>query len=237
MRKSLYFLSLCFAVIMFSSCEDVHFKQPQPAGKKEIFKIPKKYQGNFSFKDNSFGSIKDDKEIGKIITVENGYPNLEIYKLLNIYPRIVTVGYRGKLEFTEKQSKILKEKMGWTIDTIAKMYSVKVKDLKETNKDGFWVFNYYNEDTMINISSGDVVKKYKGKLYLNQKSNDQKWVVCQLQKSGGKQMILRSVNKDDEDILKTLRPDDNKLYDPTFKEFQIFLKKGGFQDVETYNRE
>ncbi len=232
MREIKYLLVL-LVVLLFASCTEVHFQQPQPIGKKETLTIQKKYLGTYYYRDTTL-KITDDSLFMKLFPSEvGGSPDLVVNKVLSIYPQMVMRGYDGKLIFNKKQTEIA-DKMGWNDDTIVKMFSIEKNFLKSNRKDGFLSYYYNAMDTLISLSRGDVVKKYKGHLYLNKNDGEDDWIVYQLKKSH-KKIYFNSLNSDDEDLLKTICPiEKGKHYNPTIKQFKLFLKKGGFQKKEEY---
>lgn len=231
--KKIKYLFLLPVVLLFASCTEVNFEQPQPNGKKEIFKIPKKYLGTYHYRDTAL-KIADDSLFNKFFSTEvGGPPDLLTNRVLSIYSQMVTRGYDGKLIFNKKQAEIADE-MGWNADTIVKMFLLEKKFLKTIRKEGKLVFHYNAMDTLINLSRGDVVKKYKRHLYLNKNDGENSWIVYQLKKSHNK-IYFNSVNNDDEDLLKVICPKEKgKKFNPTIKQFKLFLKKGGFQEKEVY---
>jgi len=233
MGKIKFLIFLLPVALLLASCTEVHFQQPQPIGKKETLKIQKKYLGTYSYRDTAV-TITDDSLFNKLFPPEvGGVPDLVINRLLSIYPQMVTKGYDGKLIFNKKQAEIA-DKMGWNADTITKMFSLEKTLLKTIRNEDNLIFHYKAMDTLINLSRGDVVKKYKGHLYLNKNDDDDGWIVYQLKKKHNK-LYFNSLNSDDEDLLKTICPvEKNKPYNPTINQFKLFLKKGGFQKKEEY---
>ena len=230
--KNLKFLLPFFAVILFVSCSETHFEQPQPAGKKEVLKIPKKYLGTYRYRDSTM-NISDDTPYSKLFSAETGLPVLEVNKVLIVSPYMVKQGYDGKFLFNAAQTKVA-DRLGWNADTIVNMFSIKKEFLKSVRKNGTLGFYYNAMDTMISISRGDVIKKYKGHLYLNKFDGDNKWVVYRIKKQGNK-MLFESVNSFDKTLLDSICPKtDGKNYNPTKQQFNLFLKKGGFQEEEIY---
>ncbi len=232
--KHIKFILPFLSVVFFASCTEIHFEQPQPDGKKEILTIHRNFVGEYNYHDSSI-KIDDDTAFIRIFPKKCGLPVLEINKLLVIYPKIVMTGYDGKFLFNKKQTEIVDE-MGWNIDTIAKMFAVKKKLLKMKRTDGKLSFFYNEQDTLINISRGDVLKKYKGSLYLNKYNGTNDWVVYRITKKKNK-LIFASLNNDDKDLLTSICPEkDDKNFAPTLKQFKLFLKKGGFQKKEEFSK-
>ncbi len=230
--KNLKYLFLLSTVLLLASCNDIHFEQPQPAGKKEIMTIPKKYSGEYLYRDTTM-KIDENDELAKFFSKKGELPVLEVNKVMSIYPKMVTAGYKGKLLFNEAQTKKVNQ-MGWNADSIAEMFGVKAKFIKTERKDGKLSFYYNGMDTLISISRGDVIKKFKGHLYLNKNDGENAWVVYKVKKRGGT-LLVTSLNSDDKDLLKTICPKEpGKNFDPAMKQFKLFLKKGGFRQKEIY---
>ena len=95
-------------------------------------------------------------------------------------------------------------------------------------------------DTLFNISSKNLLKKFRGYYFLNTQYDDSTWDVKKISLEKGELIIAHISITIDKDIknLSELHesPADSvsKRYNPTRRQFKNFVKKGGFGSEEKY---
>lgn len=109
-------------------------------------------------------------------------------------------------------------------------FEVKVKG------DSTWQrWSYY--DTLFDVSRGDVLKKYKGRYFLNEQVSTNSWRVTVLTRIDNGVTLGTVSTKDDIDNLRELTntsSDSVFSFRPTKKELKKFLKENGFSEKDTY---
>jgi hypothetical protein len=96
-------------------------------------------------------------------------------------------------------------------------------------------------DTIFNINSGDIVRKFKGYYFLNKKFDNAYWTVNKLDYSRNSILISEISNKEEialldqftEEVADSLNPN---IYIPTKREFKDFIKNDGFSKSEKFIR-
>lgn len=96
-------------------------------------------------------------------------------------------------------------------------------------------------DTIFNINSGDIVRKFKGYYFLNKKFDNAYWTVKKLDYSPSSIRIAEISSKEEialldqftEQVADSLDP---KIYGPSKREFKDFIKNDGFSQSEKFIR-
>ena len=96
-------------------------------------------------------------------------------------------------------------------------------------------FNF--QDTLLNISNGDVLRKFKGYYFLNQHYGPNRWDVTSLAFRKGF-LIVKTIETPEElvklrKITNTIA-DSCVIFNPTKKQFRQFIKQNGFGSDEVY---
>jgi hypothetical protein len=100
------------------------------------------------------------------------------------------------------------------------------------------LIHYHFEDTLFNISSGNILKRYKGYYLLNY-GDSTNWHVNKLYLHKG--ILTLSAIRGDEintlrEITETASDTTNYHFKPTKTQFKKFLKSEGFKIAESYFR-
>lgn len=169
--KKIYFTGFLF--LLLSGCRQrmipaVLFDEPQPVGVKNLNSIPKSFQGIYIDKDSSFLKITQD------------YLITEDYFLMQIH----------KNELDSLKNEIIFENGKVIYRTTADTFSAKkVKDSI--------CWREVIVDTILRISDGNVVRKYKGYLILNSKVDSSSYAVSLLKLEKRKLSIKQIDSKED----------------------------------------
>lgn len=91
-------------------------------------------------------------------------------------------------------------------------------------------------DTLFQIDSDNVVRKYKGYYFLNTRFGDSNWEVKKIHLTKNQLIIARISSKQDIELLKEITTPNDTFppynFSPTRRQFKEFIKKQGFQDQE-----
>lgn len=95
-------------------------------------------------------------------------------------------------------------------------------------------------DTLFNISSDNILKKFKGYYFLNIRYNDSAWEVKKLFLHKGKLTIGR-ISKDEDiaklrEIKETTEDTTSAYFTLTKQQFRKFIRQKGFSNEETFTR-
>lgn len=99
----------------------------------------------------------------------------------------------------------------------------------------FQHWGYY--DTLFDVTKGDIIRKYKGHYFLNEKVSANSWRVATLTKIENGLTLGTISTKDDMNNLRALtetKSDTLFSFRPTRKEMKKFLKGKGFSDKDTF---
>lgn len=183
-----------------------------------------------SFEKPQPEGLSNEKGLPKRFAGE--YISLNDSSRLTITPRLIikyTIeDFSGRLDSSD-----LKETKGDT--------SYSVKDSKITfnirvkGDSAFqtWIYN----DTLFDASRGDVLRKYKGRYFLNKQLSADSWWVRTLTKIDNGVTLGSISTKEEIDNLRELtqtKSDSVYSFRPTKKELRKFLKANGFSDKDTY---
>ena len=91
-------------------------------------------------------------------------------------------------------------------------------------------------DTLFQIDSDNVVRKYKGYYFLNTRFGDSNWEVKKIHLTKNQLIIAKISSKQDIELLKEITTPNDTFppykFAPTRKQFKEFIKKRGFKDQE-----
>ncbi len=94
-------------------------------------------------------------------------------------------------------------------------------------------------DTLFNIAGGDILKKYKGRFYLNTKAGSRQWFVYSLDFSKDEVSLGKIRTEEDQAKLRAITgtaQDTVFRFNPTKKQFKQFVKASGFSSTESFVR-
>ena len=136
--------------------------------------------------------------------------------------------FSGKVDSTDMK--------GIKGDTIYSTLEDNMKvDVRVTGDSGFLRWRHY--DTLFDVSRGDILRKYKGRYFLNEKVSANVWRVTLLTNIH-KAVTLGTISvKNDIDNLRDLtetKSDTVFSFRPTKKEMKKFLNAKGFSDSNTF---
>jgi hypothetical protein len=199
--------TIFLATLVLVSCGDlVRFEEPQPAGKSNEKRIPKRLIGQYLSLDDSAKLIIAN---GLIIrySVSDFSDRLDSVDMKEIKGDTTYSGTEDKLKF----------------DVVVKGDST------------FQHWGYY--DTLFDVTKGDILRKYKGHYFLNEKFSANSWRVTTLTKIDNGLILGTISRKDDMNNLRTMtetKSDTIFSFRPTKKEMKKFLKGEGFSDRDTF---
>jgi hypothetical protein len=110
------------------------------------------------------------------------------------------------------------------------MFAVRVK-----GDSTFQRWSYF--DTIFNTSEGDIIRKYKGRYFLNTQVEADRWRVTTLSRIDNGVILGTVSTKEEIDDLRALtdtKSDSVFAFRPTKKQLKKFLKENGFRDQDTY---
>jgi hypothetical protein len=197
-------------LVLLSSCEpQVRFEVPQPEGKQDERKVPAKLLGTYI---SDHGSTKLMIYPGLIVKSAVGYDTAFISELDSADRQTFKsdtsiVGEEGLLKY------------GATIrgDSIFQQFEIR--------------------DTLLELSSGDVLRKFKGYYFINRRISDNRWNVLRLRK-GKNGVSIGSVTSPEE--IAALREitgvSSDTVFDfkPSRKELRKFVDDNGFSSEEIF---
>jgi len=103
-----------------------------------------------------------------------------------------------------------------------------------------FIQHYSGTDTLFDISTDNIVKKFKGYYFLNNLYNDNAWEVNKLSLEKGVLTIASISDKYDiknlKEITETLADTTSSNFSLTCQQFKSFIKQDGFGDQETFTR-
>jgi hypothetical protein len=95
-------------------------------------------------------------------------------------------------------------------------------------------------DTLFNISANNVLKKFKGYYFLNNRYSDDAWEVKKLWLKKGGLTVGSISDKDDiqklKDLTEATADTTSTQFTLTRRQFKKFVKQEGFSEQETFNR-
>lgn len=95
-------------------------------------------------------------------------------------------------------------------------------------------------DTLFNLSADNVLKKFKGYLFLNNQYGDNSWGVKKISLKKGVLTVGNVSDKDDiqklKEITETTSDTTSTNFSLTRRQFKKFVRQNGFGDLETFTR-
>jgi len=160
------------------------------------------------------------------------YLNLNDSSMLTITGRLII-----KYSFEDFSGKIdsvdLKEIKG---DTSYLVTEYKMTfDIKVKGDSTFQRWSYY--DSIFDVSAGGILRKYKGRYFLNKQVSDHGWRVTTLERIDNGVILGEVSTKEDISNLRDLtgtKSDSVFSFRLTKKELKKYLKENGFSDRNTY---
>lgn len=108
-------------------------------------------------------------------------------------------------------------------------------DVKVKGDSTFQRWSYY--DTIFNTSEGDIIRKYKGRYFLNRQVSVGSWQVTTLSRIDNGVILGTVSTKEEIDNLRALtdtKSDSVFSFRPTKRQLKTFLKENGFREKDTY---
>ncbi len=100
--------------------------------------------------------------------------------------------------------------------------------------------HYSGTDTLFSISTGNILKKFKGYYFLNKLYNDNAWEVNKLSLEKGVLTVASISDKDDiqklKEITETSADTTSTNFSLTRRQFKSFIKQHGFGEQDTFTR-
>lgn len=199
--------TIILATLILISCGDlVRFEEPQPEGKSNEKRIPKKLIGQYV-------SLNDSLKL----TITEG-----------LIIKYGIVDFRDKIDSLDK-SEIRNDTAYSGTDNNMKF------DIVVRGDSTFQRWSYY--DTLLNVSRGDILRKYKGHYFLNGQISKNNWRVTTLARIDngltlGEISTINDINNLRE--LTETKSDSSFSFKPTKRELKKFLKSKGFSDKDTF---
>lgn len=95
-------------------------------------------------------------------------------------------------------------------------------------------------DTLFNLSTGDILKKFKGFYFLNNRYGDKAWEVKKMSLAKGLLTLGSVSSKEDiqklKEITETTADTISTNFSLTKRQFKSFVRQEGFSDQETFTR-
>lgn len=187
-----------------------------------------------SFEVSQPENVKEEKEFpNKLIgTYYNPDENsqLEISKYFIL--KKITLEDTLKISELNKNERIVNDTL-YLLNSKVKYKILKINDSLFSN--------YIYVDTTFNLKKTDVLKKFKGYYFLNNKTDTDFWEVEKLSLNKGVLNINGITTQNEITLMETItdnKKDSIKLFTvkPTKKQFKAFLKQNGFTEGDTYLR-
>jgi hypothetical protein len=209
------------SLLLLSSCleNSPDFLEAQPTDSKNLKKFPRKLHGNFKVDDDEVLTIS------KFMILQTGLENIEI-SLMEIDTNEALFIKNDTLFDSEEGDKI------------------PIKILHDT---AFGIYDWI--DTAFHISDKNILRKFKGQFFLNEKQDDNLWKVVKLRliKSDGSIEFATIHAKNEAEEVKNITPlidieaknDTINHYKlkPTKKELRLLIQSTNtFTDKEVYKR-
>jgi hypothetical protein len=208
MREKLKYMVSMLLLTGFIACEEpVTFTEPQPAGTADLEKFPKRLQGNYRSTDDNSVLIIDDKLIQRVYDFDQKM-------------------HKNQLDSNSRLSG----------DTLI---NLKTKERILVTIEGDSILNPVNfVDTIFWFDADHLLRKYKGYYFLNSFTG-KGWEVMKLEQLKGELTVSTISPEVELESLKeiTESPEDTTSYRQftlTKKQFQDFVKKGGFGEGEKF---
>jgi hypothetical protein len=171
--KYFKFILLTFIIVSCKQIPEVRFLEPQPISKKNIQTIPKDYWGKYLNKIDS-----------SILTIDSRMIINEKFES----SKTSIIEMQQELDTTIQDDTQIKLGTNWTMN-------IKIKD------DSALITSYLI-DTIFQISQSQLLRSFKGYLFLNYKDIDSTWRVKTLRLENGKLDFGSLVNVNQIDTLK-----------------------------------
>ena len=167
-------------------------------------------------------------------------------KNIKSFPTFLTGRFKNDENHTELE--IFQDQMVQAIsfnDTVSSAEKTALEKEKNIQisvlNDSLYLASYQIKDTLFDLKRGDVLKKWKGRYFLNQQTPNQTWEVTQLYYR--KNSIALSDISDSENIEKaqnlTETTEDTlpvKTHHVNKKEFKKFIEENGFSNTQIFQR-
>jgi hypothetical protein len=148
----------------------------------------------------------------------------------NTIEKIIDVDYKTHINELDSSVKI-------DVDTLINLGSgekIRIKIIGDT-----LVYHIHTVDTLFNISTTQVLRKYKGYYFLNTKHYENSWSVKKLSLSKGVLILAEVSLNEDLEKLQTITGNKNDTvpvyeFNVSKKQFKTFVKQNGFNDGEVF---
>jgi hypothetical protein len=203
-------MALLAAVIV--SCEKdsgVRFETPQPEGQRDEQSIPKKIIG-------SYRSLSDSS-------------------VLTITSTQITKSFNGRYSGLVSELDSI-DKIAIKNDTYFSEVSGNLRSKIVVKGDSLFESVQYT-DTIFLLSKSDVLRKFKGYLFINRETSPDRWSVTKIGIIKNSLILGTILSKEDLEHLRELtntRSDSIHEFRPTKKQLKQFIKEKGFQHEEQF---
>ena len=212
MKQINFFATIIILMGLYACGEPpVTFSEPQPNNTENLSKFPSRLQGQYlSLADNSLLVI-GDKLIQRIYDFD-----LKIHS--------------SQLDSNSRLSG----------DTII---NLRTNTREIVKRDGDTLITHIHQiDTLFQMDYDNVVRKFKGHYFLNMRYDKVSWEVKKIQLSKGQLVVSVISTKQDIENLKAITESTQDTVAPykfatTKKQFNEFVKNGGFSDSEIFIRQ
>lgn len=173
MNKS---ITVIIVSLLLFGCENsqIKFTEPQPNFRKSLTEFPAKFQGNYISKKDSLIILTLDWSLDlndddfQLKRVEN---KIQITKnsIINLISGVLAIDFKEmeKSDVDYSNDLFFEEEVLGIFLRPNYSYSIEIK--KDSIKD----FTFNIQDTLFHFSSTNIAKKYKQKIYLNIKSENE----------------------------------------------------------------
>ncbi len=239
-------LNILTIALILLSCEpkELSFAQAQPAQAKILDKIPTKYLGLYNnlsdtgvFRSFSMELPFDQQEIQ--IKANN---TLEINEQFifnhiegNLFIDLSEISDSTDLKYYQDES-IVDSLIFKNFNRSSYQYELK------STKNHLMEYNFNLTDTAFQFNTSYQLKKYKGKTYINIKTDEETWNVYQLNINGIKQLKISYIPFENEVVLRKImevnkEESENEILNPSKKSFKKLLKVNCFEKSYTLEKQ
>ncbi len=229
MKTNILLLFVCFVVLFTSSCHSiVYFTESQPAGKKQLSSFPGRYQRSFLDTADNSSYLVTGSSITKISRFTADFHIRDTDKIMDELKDILEsddVGIDTTMAFFKE---IMSELPGGSLLVFRK-------------KGDSLFFTASFTDTLFHLSDTNVLKRHRGSLYLNQLDKDSLWSTARLKRKGN--ILVYSIISENKavdklkQITQTSPADSTKVFSLSRKQFDAFVRNGGFTIEKVLIRE
>lgn len=208
--KTTFGALILFVLFCSVECDPrVTFTEPQPAGIKDLKKIPEKITGTY-LTDGGIMTITETLiEVNKELLVP--------FKIADLDENEILIG----------DSVVVEKESGNRIP------------VKRISGDSLHA--YLNDvDTIIDLTQGDLIKKWKGRYFLNHNLGPDRWEVIEFHREKQIYYLNRVADDADTESITYMKATNDTVKNPTYvadkKKFKKFVNRIGFTNESAFTK-